>query len=240
MATSFLTFFALAASLPTVFIAGDSTANNINKRGWGDPVSRYFDPGKIKVSNRARAGRSARTFVDEGLWEKLIADVKPGDYVLIQFGHNDGGPPDKEKARGDLPGVGDEAKEFTMPDGSLRTIHTFGWYIRKFVNETRSRGAHPIVLSLTVRNIWKDGHVERGAGNFGAWSKQVADEEHVPFEDATEIIADAYETMGQEKVAVLFPEDHTHTSPEGASLVASLIVEGLRRMHSPLADYLVP
>jgi rhamnogalacturonan acetylesterase len=239
MGISLLTFLALAGALPTVFIAGDSTANNTNHKGWGDPVAKYFDLTKINVANRARAGRSARTFVDEGLWDKLIADVKPGDYVLIQFGHNDGGPPDKDKARGDLPGIGDEAKDFAMPDGKLETVHTFGWYIRKFVRETKAKGAHPIVLSLTVRNVWYNGKVERGSGHFGHWSREVAEAEGVPFEDATNIIADRYEKLGPEKVATLFPEDHTHTSPEGADLVASLIVEGLRRMHSPLADYLV-
>jgi len=239
MGTSLFTFLALAAALPTVFIAGDSTANNANHRGWGDPIAKYFDLTRINVANRARGGRSARTFVDEGLWDKLIADVKPGDYVLIQFGHNDGGPPDNDKARGDLPGIGDEAKDFTMPDGKQETIHTFGWYIGKFVRETKAKGAHPIVVSLTVRNIWKDGKVERGSGHFGEWSRQVAEAEGVPFEDATNIIADAYEKLGPEKVATLFPEDHTHTSPEGADLVASLIVSGLRKINSPLAEYLV-
>jgi lysophospholipase L1-like esterase len=221
-----------------LFIAGDSTANNTNHKGWGDPVANYFDLTKIDVQNRARAGRSARTYVEEGLWDKLIADVKPGDYVIIQFGHNDGGPPDKDRARGDLPGIGEETKDFAMPDGKLRTVHTFGWYIRKFVQETKAKGGHPIVLSLTVRNIWKDGKVERGSGHFGQWSHEVADAENVPFEDATNVIADEYEKMGQEKVSPLFPEDHTHTSPEGADLVASLIVKGLREMKSPLAAYL--
>jgi rhamnogalacturonan acetylesterase len=239
MGINLFTILALAGSLPTVFIAGDSTANNTNHKGWGDPVTKYFDLTRINVANRARAGRSARTFVDEGLWDKLIADVKPGDYVLIQFGHNDGGPPDKDKARGDLPGIGDESKDVTMPDGKQLTVHTYGWYIRKFVEETKAKDAHPVVLSLTVRNIWKDGKVERGSGHFGEWSREVAKAEGVPFEDATNIIADAYEKMGQEKVTTLFPEDHTHTSPEGAEIVASLIVEGLRQMHSPLADFLV-
>jgi rhamnogalacturonan acetylesterase len=238
MGISVLTFLALAGALPTVFIAGDSTANNSNHRGWGDPVANYFDLTKINVTNRARAGRSARTFIDEGLWDKLIADVKPGDYVLIQFGHNDGGSPDKDKARGDLAGIGDEAKDFTLPDGKPLTVHTYGWYIRKFVQETKAKGAHPVVLSLTVRNIWKDGKVERGSGHFGQWSREVAESEGVPFEDATNIIADAYEKLGRERVATLFPEDHTHTSPEGADIVASLIVAGLRQIHSPLAEFL--
>src|SRR6266853_4210167 len=108
---------ALNPKLPTLFVVGDSTANNNanGARGWGDPFVAYFDTTKINVTNRARAGRSSRTFITEGLWDKVLADVKPGDFVLIQFGHNDGGPVDKDRARGSLPGLGDEAKEFTMP-----------------------------------------------------------------------------------------------------------------------------
>src|SRR6476660_6716482 len=75
---------------PTVFVIGDSTASNGDRLGWGDPFAAYFDASKVNVLNRARAGRSARTFLNEGLWDKLLADMKSGDYVLIQFGHNDG------------------------------------------------------------------------------------------------------------------------------------------------------
>ena len=226
------------AALPTVFVAGDSTANNTNHQGWGDPFADYFDPTKCSVQNRARAGRSARTFLGEGLWDKVVADVKPGDYVLIQFGHNDGGPPGEKPFRGDLPGIGEESQEFTMPGDRTELVHTFGWYIRKFVNDTKAKGAYPIVMSLTVRNIWKDGRVERGSGEFGKWSKAVADAEKVPFVDVTDIIADVYEKMGEDKVKPLFPVDHTHTSPEGADLNASLIVAGLRGIHAPLTQWL--
>lgn len=226
--------------LPAIFIAGDSTANDGDRLGWGDPFEDYFDASKVRVLNRARAGRSARTFLNEGLWQKLLAEVKAGDYVLIQFGHNDGGTPDQPPARGDLAGIGDEAREFAMPDGSRELIHTFGWYIRKFVADTKAKGAHPIVLSPTVRNIWQAGSVERGAGSgrFGRWSQQAADAEKAPFVDATNIIADAYESMGPEKVMPLFPIDHTHTSQAGADLNASLIVAGLKGIRSPVAQLL--
>ena len=84
--------------LPTVFIAGDSTAANNNQEavGWGVPFPSFFDPTKINVVNRARGGRSSRTFITEGLWDKLLADVKQGDFVLIQFGHNDAGAINEE------------------------------------------------------------------------------------------------------------------------------------------------
>ncbi len=225
---------------PTLFIAGDSTASNGDRLGWGDPIAGDFDVSKINVVNRARAGRSARTFLNEGLWDKVLADMKTGDYVLIEFGHNDGSAPDQSPYRGDLPGTGDEVRSFTMPDGKTEVVHTFGWYIRWFVTDSKAKGAHAIVLSPTVRNIWTEKNVERGTGSgrFGRWSQQVADSETVQFLDATNIIADAYEKMGEEQVRPLFPIDHTHTSQAGADLNASLIVAGLKGMRSPLAQLL--
>ncbi len=228
----------LNPDIPTVFVVGDSTANNIENRGWGDHLASYFDTAKVNVANRARAGRSSRTFITEGLWDKVLADVKPGDFVLIQFGHNDGGPPDQDRARGSLPGLGNESKEFTMPDGRVETVRTFGWYMRKFIADTRAKGAKPVVLSLTVRNIWKDGKVERGSGMFSKWSEEIAQSEHVPFVDVTNAVADRYEKLGEEKVKALFSTDHTHTSPEGAELNAATVVSALKGVNSPLARFL--
>ncbi len=225
--------------IPTVWVIGDSTANNQNHRGWADPFAAYFDAAKVNVVNRARAGRSSRTFVTEGLWESVRGGLKAGDFVLIQFGHNDGGPPDRDRARGSLPSLGGESKEFTLPDGKRETVYTFGHYMRKFIAETKAKGATPIVLSLTVRNIWTEGKVERGPGNFSRWSAEVAKAEGVAFVDVTGAIADRYEAMGEAKVKPLFPEDHTHTSPEGADLNASLVVAGLKGLKgSPLAPFL--
>jgi lysophospholipase L1-like esterase len=226
------------AQTPTVFVAGDSTANNTNHQGWGDPFADYFDSTKINVLNRARAGRSARTFLNEGLWGKIVDEMKPGDYVLIQFGHNDGGAPDQPPYRGDLPGAGPESRDLAMKDGKVETIHTFGWYIRKFIDDTKAKGAHPIVVSLTVRNIWQDGRVERGSGHFSQWLQDVAEAEKVPFVDLTNIIADTYEKLGQDKVKDFFPVDHTHTSPAAADLNARLVVAGLKGIRSPLVKYL--
>jgi lysophospholipase L1-like esterase len=226
---------ALNPALPTAFVVGDSTANNTENRGWGDHLAPFFDTSRINVANRARAGRSSRTFQTEGLWDKVLAEMKPGDYVLIQFGHNDPGAPDKDRARGSLPGLGEESKEFTMPDGHVETVHTFGWYMRKFIADTRAKGANPIVLSLTVRNIWKDGKVERGSGMFSQWSEQIARSQHVPFVDVTNAVADQYEKLGEEKVKALFSTDHTHTSPAGADINAATVAAGLQAMKSPLA-----
>ena len=240
-----LTLFAMPLvfaqpNLPTLWVTGDSTANNADHRGWGDPLASYFDPAKIRVVNRARAGRSSRTFFAEGLWEAVRQQLKPGDYVLIEFGHNDGGPVDKPPARGSLPGTGEETQEVTKPDGSHETVHTFGWYLRKFVADTKAAGANPILLSPTVRNIWTGGDVERHMGHFSEWSEEVAKAEGLPFVDHATLIADVYERLGPDKVKEYFPQDHTHTSQAGADLNAGLVVAGLKRIHSPLTAFLSP
>jgi lysophospholipase L1-like esterase len=232
-------FVAAAAAQPTIYIAGDSTAANAKDLGWGEHFAAFFDAAKATVVNRARGGRSARTFYDEGLWSALRDSLHAGDYVLIQFGHNDGGSPNQDKARGDLPGIGEEAREFTMPNGSQQLIHTFGWYLRTFIRDAKAKGAHPLLLSPTVRNIWKDGAVERGLGNFKDWSAAVAKADNVPYLDHTDAIADKYEALGPEKVAQYFPVDHTHTSPEGAELNASLVVACMKGLaDSPFTPYL--
>ncbi len=226
--------------LPSLFVVGDSTArNNANgARGWGDPFASHFDPKKINVVNRARAGRSSRTFMTEGLWDDALAEMKAGDFVLIQFGHNDGGPLDTGRARGSLPGTGEETREVPRPDGRKEVVYTYGHYLRQFIEDARAKGVTPVVLSLTVRNIWKDGRVERGSGRFREWAAEVARSQNVEFVDVTNIVADRYEALGQEKVKALFAGDHTHTSPAGAELNAALVAEALKALKGdPLGKY---
>lgn len=231
----------LNPDLPTIFIAGDSTAapNGGGIVGWGVPFPSFFDSTKINVVNCARGGRSSRTFITEGLWARLLEQVKPGDYVLIQFGHNDGGaineePPGSKqplRARGSLPGLGEETQEIdNVITKQHEVVHTFGWYMRKMINEARARGATPMVLSLTVRNIWKDGTVERGPGEYGKWSEEIAKHEGVAFVDLTAIVAAQYEKMGAETVQRFFPRDHTHTNAEGAEFTAASVVAGLKAL----------
>jgi lysophospholipase L1-like esterase len=224
---------AASATAPlTLFIAGDSTAASgaPGAIGWGKHLQTFFDPSKLKVVNLARGGRSSRTFIAEGLWDRLLEGVKAGDLVLIQFGHNDGGPiNDARRARGSLPGLGDESQEFdNLLTRQHEVVYTFGWYLRKMVADTKEKGATPILLSLTVRNIWREGRVERGSGRYGEWTRAVATSERVPFVDLTTLVADRYEQMGEDAVKALFPKDHTHTSDEGAKLNAELVVSGLK------------
>jgi lysophospholipase L1-like esterase len=235
---------AINPNLPTIFVVGDSTANNHANGGlgWGDPFIQFFDASQVNVVNRARGGRSSRTFITEGLWEKVVSEMKKGDFVLIQFGHNDGGKiNDEMRARGSLRGTGDDTQEIeNLQTKKHEVVHTYGWYMRKMIADVKSKGATPIVLSLTVRNIWKKGHVERGSGNFGQWAAEVANSQNVEFIDLTSIIADKYEQMGQEKVKELFGPDHTHTNSAGAQLNAELVVAGLRMITGqPFDRYLL-
>ena len=225
--------------LPTLFIVGDSTARNQADLGWGDHFAHYFDTTKINIANRARAGRSSRTFINEGSWDKVLAEMKPGDFVLIQMGHNDGGDISGAKPRGSLKGLGDETQQITLPNGHEELVHTYGWYIRHYIQDTRSQQATPILLSLTIRNIWKDGKIERDMG-YDAEIKQIAKDQNVAFVDMATVEADRLEAIGPEKTALLFPIDHTHTSAEGAERNAESVVIALRNAHSPLVAYLKP
>src|SRR5438309_11215562 len=100
----------------------------------------------------------------EGLCDKVLSEMKRGDFVLIQFGHNDAGAiNDATRARGSLPGLGEETQEIdNLLTKQHEVVHTFGWYMRKMIMDTKAKDATPIVLSLTVRNIWRDGCVARG------------------------------------------------------------------------------
>lgn len=227
--------------LPSIFIAGDSTAAVMPapRCGWGVPFAAYFDPAKVNVVNCARGGRSSRTFITEGHWDELMALVKPGDIVLIQFGHNDGGsinrpPPGTReplRARGSLPGLGDKSQAIdNAVTHKHEIVHTFGWYMRRMIEDVRKKGATPIVLGVTVRDNWRNGKVERGPGRYTEWSYEVAKQEGVGFVNLTSIIADEYEKMGQPAVKALFPLDSTHTGPAGAELNAKGVVGGLRAL----------
>ena len=120
------------------------------RKSSSDPLIGLFDKDRIKVENHAIGGRSSRTFQTEGRWDRILAAAKPGDFVLIQMGHNDGGPlDDPARARGSLRGTGDETREIDNPITKKKeVVHTYGWYLRKYVNDAKakavdSRSAQP-------------------------------------------------------------------------------------------------
>jgi unsaturated rhamnogalacturonyl hydrolase len=234
----------LNPALPTVFIVGDSTARNQADLGWGDHFAHYFDTTRINVANRAIAGRSSRSYIREGAWDRILAEMKPGDYVLLQMGHNDSGDLGGPKARGSLHGLGDETQDVSLPNGSVETVHTYGWYMRKYFGDTRAKHATPLLLSLTIRNIWTPGtdgqqHIERDMG-YDTDLRQLAAQENVPYIDMATVEADRLEAIGPTKTALLFPKDHTHTNSDGAEQNALCVTLALRQANSPLATFLLP
>jgi lysophospholipase L1-like esterase len=230
--------------LPTLFLIGDSTVRNgagdgANKQwGWGEPIAAYFDPAKITVLNRARGGRSSRTFLTEGLWDQVLSAMKPGDFVLIQFGHNDGGAiNDTSRARGTIKGVGDETEEIdNLLTKKHEVVHSYGWYLRKYIVDAKAKGATPVICSPVPRKIWKEGRIARD--QYARWAEEVAKAEKVGFIDLNEIIARQYEAMGAEKVEPLFADEHTHTTMAGAELNAASVISGLKSLKpDPLAPF---
>ncbi len=245
--TLFATWAAIACcwAKPTLYLIGDSTVRNgtAGQMGWGDPLVSEFDPAKITVINRAIGGRSSRTFLTQGRWDAVMAHLKPGDFVLMQFGHNDNGKLNDERCRASLPGIGENAESIVrVTDQQPETVQSFGWYLRKLITEAKSKGATPIVVSLIPRNLWKDGKIGRSDDSFGGWAKQVAAQEHAAFIDFNNRLADRYEQMGPEKTAALFAgTDHTHTGPVGAAYNAAAMAEAIRELKGcDLAKALLP
>ncbi len=233
---------------PVLFTIGDSTVRNFDNDpdgmwGWGSVIQDLFDTRRISVENRAKAGRSARTYLEEGRWDSVYHALQPGDFVLMQFGHNDAGDIHTGKARAELPGAGYDSKVFKMEaTGEYKVIYSFGWYLRKFIMDAKEKGAIPIVLSHTPRNIFDDGKIQRNTASFGRWSEEAARQAGAYFIDLNRISADKLQQMGYEQglkvVAEYFNHDHTHTSLKGARLNAESIAEGLKASDCPLKGYL--
>ena len=229
---------------PTLYIIGDSTVRNTNRPqcGWGEMIGDFFDTTQLRISNQAMAGRSTRTFIKEKRWEKVMSTIKAGDYLIMQFGHNEGSKPDTNKAgyRGVLKGIGEETVELTWPDSTKEIVHTYGWYLRKFVNDAKSKGAIPVIASMIPRNQFVDGKVKRAGNDYGKWAKEVAASEDVAFIDLNSITADKYDVLGPDKVKEFFPGDHTHTNEAGATVNAASVAEGIKLLKNlGLNNYLL-
>ena len=230
------------AALPTFHIVGDSTVRSggtgVGLWGWGERIAPFFDPAKINVVNHAIGGRSARTYYTEGRWDKAAAVIKPGDFVIIQFGHNDGGrigdPANKHRADG--PGLGDETVPDTKADGSQEFVHTFGWYMAKFVDSAKAKGATVIVCSpIPHKQRWEQG---RDFASFAQWDQELAQKHGALFFDLTLVVTAAYKKAGPETVATYFADKGTHTTDIGAQLNAACVVAGLKSLPgNPLAPY---
>ena len=241
------------AGNPVVFICGDSTVKNIDQAdhsgmwGWGSLAKTVFDTTKIVVTNQAIPGRSTRKFINDGRWERVYNSLQPGDFVLLQFGHNDIGNLTDKKGRAVIASAQDTCHVYQIEgDGHYELIYSFGWYLKKMIDDVREKGATPILLSLTPRNEWPGGHIERRDDSYGRWYREVVEQTGVDFIDIHNISADFLDKKfasrdpekSKQKAAVYFNHDHTHTSYQGALMNARSLAKGLKAQKSPLADYL--
>ncbi len=225
-------------ALLSLFLIGDSTVRNgrgdgidgLGQWGWGDPLNAWFDLSKINVVNRAVGGTGAKSFMAQGYWDKVLALLKPGDVVIMQFGHNDNGP------TAPLKGLGGATEE-----RNGETFHTWGWYMHKYIAEARAKGAVPIVCTLIPRNTWENGKIAQPVDTHADWARAVAKADNAPVLDLYNRIAEKYDPMGEPAVTALFADKRVHTTRAGAELNASIVVAALKALATdPVAPYLRP
>lgn len=220
----------------TVYLAGDSTmAEKLEEKrpetGWGEKLQQFLDSDKVKIANRAKNGRSTKTFLAEGLWQNIQQSLQPGDYVFIQFGHNDAS---KEKG-----------ERYTPPADYHANLV-------RFVLETRERKAHPVLLTPVVRRRFNpQGQFYDSHGEYPDLVRAVAKQHNVPLIDMQQKSESVLMKYGIEESRKLFLqlkpgenpnypagiEDNTHFNPFGAELMAKLVVEGIRELKLELARY---
>lgn len=216
-----------SAAPVTIWLAGDSTMaqKQPDKRpetGWGEALQPCFDSTQVRVANRAMNGRSTKSFVAEGRWKAITDSLKPGDYVLIEFGHND--------------------EKVNMPVGSSPA--DYGANLARFVDDVRAHSATPVLLTPVVRRKWQDGKLVGTHGEYPGVVRKVATQKKVPFVDMTALSARVLERYGPDSSTTLFlqlkpgvnanypngVEDNTHFSPVGAREMAGVFLEAFSKL----------
>jgi len=221
-----------------LFIIGDSTVKNgqgngsNGQWGWGSFIGEYFKSDKINVKNRALGGTSTRTFYNNPkLWQKVLDSIQPGDFVLIQFGHNDSSPiVDTLRARGTIKGNGDDYQEVYNPLlKQHEVVYSYGFYLRRFVKNIQDKGAIAIICSPIPRNAWDGNQVRKS--DYAIWAKEAAEQANAFFIPLQDQVIAQYETLGKKKVETEFfdPKDATHPIKAGALLNAKLVAEQLKK-----------
>ena len=210
-----------ADDIPTIFLLGDSTVCDQPREpynSWGQMLTRFFKPG-IAIANHAESGESLRSSLGARRLDKVLSLMKPGDYLFIQYGHND------EKERG--PGVG----AFT----------TYKADLKKFVAAARQRGGIPVLITPMQRRTFdNEGKITNSHGDYPEAVRQVAKEENVPLIDLNATSKLFYEALGPEKSKLAFKEgDGTHHNNYGSYELAKCIVEGIKANKLGMAKYLV-
>src|SRR6185369_15910243 len=209
-----------ADKLPTIYLLGDSTVCDQPSEpynSWGQMLTRFFNP-IVAIANNAESGESLRSSLNARRLDKVASGLKPGDYLLIQYGHND------EKEKGE--GVG----AFT----------TYKADLKKFVEVARAHGATPVLITPVQRRTFDDqGRITNSHGDYPEAVRQVAREEKVALIDLHAMSTKFYEALGPEKSKLAFKEgDGTHHNNYGSYELAKCIVEGIREQKLPLAKFL--
>lgn len=219
--------------VPTVFISGDSTVTDYDVEpyaSWGQMIPRFFNDG-VSFANYAESGARLDTFKERGRFEKILSEVKPGDWVFIEFGHND------QKLHG--PGTG--------------AYYFYMYQLKEYIDEVRSRGAYPVFLTPTCRRYFDDeGHIISSHEDYPEAMRFIAQRENVPLIDLQEMTRTLYETLGVEEskhAFVQYPagtypgqkedlKDNTHFNPYGAYEIAQCVIEGMKQLDLPLVQYI--
>ncbi|KAJ5155126.1 Lipase GDSL [Penicillium coprophilum] len=212
----------------TIYLAGDSTmakgGTGSGTAGWGEYVIPYTS---LTVSNQAVAGRSARSYTREGRFDAIAAVVQSGDWVIIEFGHNDGGSlTPTDNGRTDCGGTGSETCS-TIYNGVAETVLTFPAYVENATKVFKAKGANVIISSQTPNNPWETGTFAYAPSRFVGYAQVAAAAAGVPYVDHGAYVADRFKTLGQTAVDAYFPLDHTHTSTAGASVVAQAFLKAV-------------
>lgn len=208
--------------LPTVYIAGDSTSTDQPGEpfnSWGQMITRFFKP-DIAVANHGESGESLRSFFGEKRFEKIMSLLRPGDFLLIQMGHND----QKDKTEG---------------AGAMTSYKDF---LKRMVAGAREKGATPILITPMNRLTFDaDGKITNSLGEFPAAVRLEAKEDNVPLIDLNAMSKPFYEALGPVESHKAFAgNDTTHHSNYGSYELAKCIVQGLKQTKTPLAAHIVP
>lgn len=243
-------FYLSTKPKPTLYLIGDSTVKAGQGKGendmwgWGSVIGQYFDSSKINIENHAIGGRSSRTFLTEGRWEPILKKMRKGDFLIIQFGHNDDWAiNDTIRARGTIIGIGIDSIEIdNQITKKHEVVYTFGWYMRKYILEAQAKGAKVFVSSPVPFCRFENGKVQRKTDSYPLWAKQVTIQTGAFFIDLNEISALKYDKLGSEAVRKLYftPKDNVHTNAAGAELNAQSVLKGIRKIKkSGLRKYIL-
>lgn len=220
-----------------IYLVGDSTCADKDpgafpETGWGTPFKTFFN-GSVKVENRAKNGRSTKSFIEEGRWDDVLSTLEEGDYVFIQFGHND---------------------EVPSKVGRYTTPNEFKSNLQTYISNTRNKGAKPVLLTpVSRRSFNEDGILTDTHAQYAQLVRDVAEAEGVPLIDMTRKSMELITSFGPEQSKLLFHHleagehpnypngrvDDTHFNELGARKMAQLVLEGVREMGLELEGFVV-